>query len=622
MRKRQQGQALSVHAIAGTYVVLLGMDLKQDASQGLLGFTISRETAGVKGRKYLGGGKYFASVTTNHDSAPSAKVPIQSFLWGDYEAQPGQTYTYRVRAQYGTPGQLKAAEEVVVTIETEKREDGVHSIYFNRGIAGSQAYSRRFGDYRRWYLVDDHGTVVPRNLLKPADVPNRDAYQWLSRGLEEAMLDFIAQATGPGYSIRAAVYEFTYRPAIQAFVDAIERGVDVKIVHHAKHTSVYELLNQKDPKDGSTDWKVNTTTTWDSGNPPPTTLKNKYLKQQRVKDAICQAADAAVARVGLKNDTNLPAFSQMLIERTNTTISHNKFIVLLKDDKPVQVWTGSTNFTEGGIFGQSNVGHVVRDEQIAAQYLAYWNELSGDPVKSAMTGWTAANSPELNALPPKNSITPIFSPRPTKEMLKWYAERIGQAVNSVFFTAAFSVDDSFMKQLIREKPVAPGEAYQRYVILESRTELMRDKYKSLLPVKQNRMAWGDTLKSRQQQADEQLIESLTGLNENVQYLHTKYLLIDPLSDDPLVMTGSANFSEASTIANDENLLIIRGDTRVADIFIGEFMRLFNHFAARNQQNILSDELYAKSQQLAEDDSWVKPYYKEGTQKQQERLLFR
>jgi hypothetical protein len=42
-------------------------------------------------------------------------------------------------------------------------------------------------------------------------------------------------------------------------------------------------------------------------------------------------------------------------------IAHNKFIVLPRYNKPVAVRTGFTNFTEGGIFGHSNVGHVVGD---------------------------------------------------------------------------------------------------------------------------------------------------------------------------------------------------------------------------------------------------------------------
>lgn len=58
------------------------------------------------------------------------------------------------------------------------------------------------------------------------------------------------------------------------------------------------------------------------------------------------------------------------------------------------------------------------------------------------------------------------------------------------------------------------------------------------------------------------------------------MLLDPLSDDPIVVTGSPNFSDASTRRNDKNMLVIRGDTRVADIYLGKFMRLFNHFYFR------------------------------------------
>jgi phosphatidylserine/phosphatidylglycerophosphate/cardiolipin synthase-like enzyme len=78
-----------------------------------------------------------------------------------------------------------------------------------------------------------------------------------------------------------------------------------------------------------------------------------------------------------------------------------------------------------------------------------------------------------------------------------------------------------------------------------------------------------------------LVEQLSGLNVHVRYLHTKYMLIDPLGANPLVVSGSANFSEASTTNNDENMLIIRGNPRVADIYLGEFMRLYRRFAFRD-----------------------------------------
>ena len=40
-----------------------------------------------------------------------------------------------------------------------------------------------------------------------------------------------------------------------------------------------------------------------------------------------------------------------------------------------------------------------------------------------------------------------------------------------------------------------------------------------------------------------LQEYLTGLNSHVKFIHTKFMLVDPLGDDPLVVTGSANFSD-------------------------------------------------------------------------------
>ena len=44
----------------------------------------------------------------------------------------------------------------------------------------------------------------------------------------------------------------------------------------------------------------------------------------------------------------------------------------------------------------------------------------------------------------------------------------------------------------------------------------------------------------------------------------------------IVVTGSAHFSEASTRTNDENMLVIKDITRVADLYPGEYMRLYSN----------------------------------------------
>ena len=48
----------------------------------------------------------------------------------------------------------------------------------------------------------------------------------------------------------------------------------------------------------------------------------------------------------------------------------------------------------------------------------------------------------------------------------------------------------------------------------------------------------------------------------------------------MVATGTANFSRPSQYANDENMVVIRGSQRVADIYFGEFMRIFDHLYSR------------------------------------------
>jgi phosphatidylserine/phosphatidylglycerophosphate/cardiolipin synthase-like enzyme len=660
MRRRSKNKYISVHAISGTEVVLLGLDATEEAAEGLLGFTIYRRRGKTGKKTPLGGGKIFKGVHHENERGRlrSDKAPIQLFMWSDFVVDPGETYTYTVIPRYGIPGSLEPESNgVEVTIKTEHPDEKTHAVYFNRGVAGSEAYSRKFGKFRKWYLIEDPGREktddtgqeedggavaeenvdeVPqaRPLIKPSEVPKREAHEWLSRGLEEAMLGFIAQAKGKGYALRAAVYELTYDPVIQAFVDALERGADVQIVHHAKRQSVYRLKGARAKKGEPKPAKPVTTTEWSDTGPIPfdafTERSNKYVVEERFKDDVCKAAVQAVGRIGLKDpsDDLLKAFNNMLIQRQNTQISHNKFIVLLKNNKPVQVWFGSTNFTAGGIFGQSNVGHVVRDPKIAKKYYDYWKQLSKDPEKKRMPNdpmrnWTVKNTPDLEGLPPKNSMTPIFSPRATEAMLQWYADRIAAAKNSVFFTLAFSVDESFLKILAKSKKVG-DEPYQRYVLLETRKGKMWEKFKIMDDCPQNRVAWGDTLKPRdtEQEPYHQFIETLTGLNSHVEYLHTKYMLVDPLSEDPIVITGSANFSEASTTKNDENMMIIRGNTRVADIFLGEFMRLFNHFRSRNVRNKMSKRQAERRHYLTPNASWTKPYYKAGSQEHNERLLFR
>jgi hypothetical protein len=539
MRKKAKSGPLSVQAIAGTHVVLLGIDMEEQASRGVLGFAIERTDHTEDERYWLKGLRTFEETDPGVPGVlvSTLEHPFQSFLWGDYSAKTRHSYTYRVVAMRGKPKNLEQGEEVEVRIDTENDAAGEHAVFFNRGVAGSQAYSRKFGD------------------KAPDKVPGGEAWRWLSRGLEEALLAFIGQADGERYALRGALYEFHYPPVLEAFRDAHRSGADVKIVFDAKPAK---------------------------GGPNE---KNR----------------AAIAAVRIKGLT-VPR------EANPSFIAHNKFVVLLEDGEPRQVWTGSTNITGGGIFGHSNVGHVVRDPTVAAAYLSYWRHLSDDPEAKDLRPLVEEATPVPGGPPEADETTVLFSPRSSARALDWYAERMDAGGSAVFLTAAFGISEPIERVLEEDKD------YLRYVLLEKEDEDME----ILSRDPDNRFAVGGTYGDTP--LGNLLAERLTGLNTNVFYVHTKYALVDPLSDDPLVITGSANFSEPSTRENDENMLVIRGDTRVADVYLGEFMRIFNHFFARSLVNRRLNPSTSRLTHLSPDDSWRVDHYRDGPQ-QKERVYF-
>jgi phosphatidylserine/phosphatidylglycerophosphate/cardiolipin synthase-like enzyme len=430
-----------------------------------------------------------------------------------------------------------------VTVNTEPVDEGTHAVHFNRGVAGSQAYVGKFGN------------------RAPREGDRTDpAYDWLSRGLEEALLAFIASATGPGFAIRASVYEFNYPPVLAALRAADDRGVDVRIIYDRRGAESTDPARRR----------------------------------------VWQATEPAAAAAGLT--------ALMTPRRTNSAISHNKFLVVLHEGTPLAVWTGSTNLTWGGLFGQSNVGHLVRDPAAAAAFHDYWIRLATDPSYGVIRPANTAATPHPDT-PPKPGTTTVFSPRATLELIDWYAAQARRATNSFFMTAAFGVHDKIASV------IAPDSDVLRYLVLE-KAQTDGVQFDADPDVK---IAVGSFL--RDSILDRWARERLTGLNRNVLYSHTKFMLVDPLGDDPLVVSGSGNFSDASVGNNDENMLLIRGDTRIADIYLGEFMRVFNHFYFRYlQQKLRTDS--ARTAYLAPDDSWVARYYDPATPSHKQRLLFR
>lgn len=530
MRKKSSDGPLTVQAIAGSYVVMFGINMPKNKTQKLLGFAIQRKDIQENEVTWMRGMKAFADTNPMDGlgaNYSSREHPFQSFQWADYSVKPGRQYSYKIIAMRGTPTQLTESETVSLSITTEDEQDGKHAIFFNRGAAASQEYARRFQNKR----PDEVG---------PA------AFNWLSRGLIESIRDFLELAKDETYSIAAALYEFNYREVLEYLKEAKQRGAKVKVVYHAAEDETKE--HSEEAIDGA-----------------------------NIK-SICE-------------------------ERANTlNLQHNKFFVLLKNEKPVQVLTGSTNISLNGIFGHSNLTHIVRDTKVAEAYYEYWKQLKADKPGPEMKDWADAENPA----PPEEDnypdIFPVFSPHRGLSILKWYAELADTATEGLFMTFPFGINKEFISVYEKEDKVL------RMALLDKKgnndtAKANVDRVRRLVNCV---VAVGNNI--RINSFDRWLKETRSIISSpRVPYIHTKYMLVDPLGPHPIVVTGSANFSDNSTHTNDENMLVIRNDKRVADIYLGEFMRLYSHYAFRESLTFKPNNTVDRSA-LIPDSSWVNDYY--------------
>ena len=105
-------------------------------------------------------------------------------------------------------------------------------------------------------------------------------------------------------------------------------------------------------------------------------------------------------------------------------------------------------------------------------------------------------------------------------------------------------------------------------------------------------------------------------------IHIKAIVIDFTSDAPVVISGSHNFSKAASEGNDENYLIVRGDTDVADCYGCELLRLYDHYRFRYAtQGRTKAGKKLKPPLLTADDGWTNRYFQAGSLRMADRLRF-
>jgi phosphatidylserine/phosphatidylglycerophosphate/cardiolipin synthase-like enzyme len=551
MRFKSAPGRFQLFAVTGTHTIAFAIDCNDNEMIDLLGFTVEKEYTKPTGEHIkvtVMGFKVFKERIENPVAGALYSTydnPIQSFTWEDFTADPETKYTYHFTPLYDHPENIRRGPSFQIEVETEplyRAND--HSVFFNRGVASSQAYTNKFGN------------------KAPSKVPDGKAFEWLSRGLKEAMIAFIEKA-GAGDNLYGCFYEFSNDEILNQFRSAADRGANLHIIYDAKDN---EHMDNKTGK-----------------------MVESFPKAE---------SERSIKIAKLDQSANIKLIPR---QRNKSYLSHNKFMVIVKADGTKILWTGSTNLSDGGIFGQSNVGHYVENTVISEQYLKYWDELKDDPDATALKTGNEAIQGNITVDTIPDGVTTIFSPRKNLDSLQFYADLLDSAKSCGCITFAFSVHPFFEKALSDND----SKSVLTFILLEKNDEDISDYvYKNNII----KAVGSDLSKNPVYKWVKETNTHNLHLNTHVMYIHTKYLLKDPLSEVPVVATGSANFSKAATDTNDENMIIIKGNRRVADIYFTEFLRLFNHYYFR----WIVEKLAESGHVDKENPAFLKSDYKEWT----------
>lgn len=457
---------------------------------------------------------------------PSSQSPIRRCIWTDHSVASTRSVSYRVTAMNaagaGFALDLNAVSAwTTPVVASGDAGDGL-SAFFNRGTLMSQIVSRFVG-----------GDVSPASLHRFSDNlknPGFPARRYLSGEARHEILTFLAGADRRGGTIYAAIYEMNDRELIDALKPFGARG--------------HLLLGNGE------------------GTDPGVAVE-------------LTAAGLEVRHRDLSH-----------AGRSSPSV-HNKFVVEASaaGASPRSVLTGSTNWTTTGLCTQLNNVLIVERPAIAARYFDQWQKLvaAGDDMPAALK--TSNTTPFTD-----DPVEVFFAATNGEAEFQPVLELIGNATQGALFAMFMPGQSPLLGALLdrarenqiyvrgvvsRVTPSATGDIvrFGGEVVKSGSTpaSFHRD---VLLPDNisdADKPSWAEAEFSAGEMLDAHMIA----------IVHSKAIVLDPFSDDCVVVTGSHNFSPAASSKNDENLVIIRGNKRLAQAYALHLNGVYDHYSWRS-----------------------------------------
>lgn len=526
----------------------------------------------------------------------TAQAPIQKFWWKDLYAKRGGSYEYLIVPMGGTPGQaltpLAGVQPLRSNRVTLTPQRAPFEVYFNRGIVATQALAHALGDHPSVDALTPH-------IQNPTD-PIRIN---LMGQLQEGVTSLLSRADKNGGTIHAALYELND-----------PQGLEKRLHDSARSLNVI-LGNEVGPKSDDAD---------------------------AANRAALKAAGANVIdRILGKGD-----------------IPHNKFMVLSENNQPAAVLSGSTNWTSTGLCTQSNNALVIESKDVAQRYIDYWNALKAD-TGAAGGDQHKLQSPTLRTFDHGNNdkaiagpidlgngvkVEVMLSPNTPGKLAKnpdkpndmgRVFELMDGAKQAILFLAFDPGNNSILDEagsLLRKKP----DLFVRGALTNAQratnfSEALHaggsaEADDTAAPAEHTRGAGTVTVVGDQGKPKKQgeangidfraiAAGAVTAQDapggweaELAKYgfaiIHSKIVVIDPFSDDCVVVTGSHNLGYRASHNNDENMVIIHGHRGLAEAYACNVLDVYDHYAWRF---LLKEHPNQFGKPLEGDEQWQERY---------------
>lgn len=610
-------------AFANNEVAFMAWEIDLDSIPGCLGFHIVREYLDANDK--VVDERPLASYVAfkgqrNPDWLPQNTTvwPVQKFTWRDLtlrkrrDSATRRRIDDRVRYRIRAVGRLGDAMEPVELVQ-ERHKDKPSGAFVDNAYQGKpialgyltapkwtnavDVTNKRgpfFSTFTNGILstqfllrvLNEDGEIKPGELEQHLRKPDDWLRNYLAGDVLPAMRDFFARPKG---RFHAALYELEDEELVRLLTDNAAR-LDL-------------ILSDAGSEAEDDDGDGKKTTLYDSRNAP---------------------ARKALRKLANKKPTTFK-MQDRLFNGTGH-IGHNKFVVYVDDAGTARsVLTGSTNWTWSGVAGQSNNCVRIDDVDVAAAYLAYWENLrkdkqpvpkptsarntgagQGDPLKgddrtpavmdlgqgASIELWFSPNMPGKNQPPGPKVKKP---PAPPPDMDRLFS-LMRKAQRSIFFLV-FMPSRGGLNSIVSEA-VALGQKDSSLEVIGaiSDTQAMwgykpgsRDDADKKTPAGSPHVfeqggvcvVRATALTDREigkPLGDFQFDEKLT---VGRAIIHDKVLVLDPT--DPVNCTvafGSHNMGYKASYSNDENLVVVRGHRPLALAYAAHVLDVFDHYRFR------------------------------------------